>query len=139
MKKTKSKPKTRELAVRKTPIARYEPPPPPPRYDRHDGAPGLDPQTRHTLLELSDSVKQFKNLESRIAELSTDVRIAENRVSETPDAWWHHLQFSLTTLQKEFKDRIPVLERQYANMELLLSRMDRLEAKINELEASLKK
>lgn len=138
--KTRPKPTTRELAVRKTrPVSTYEPPPPPPRYRYDDGAPALDAQTRHTLTELAESVKTFKNLEARITDLSIDVRKAENRIVETPDAWWHHLKVSISALQKEFKDRIPTLELQCANqetrMEYVLARMERLEQRIKQLEA----
>jgi hypothetical protein len=133
-----SKPKTRELAARKAKpeFTRYEPPPPPPRY-QYDPAPGLDPQTRHALVDLAAQVKSFKTLESRVAALAIDVRKAENRIADTPDAWWHHLQVSISTLQKEFRDRVPALERQYANVEFIVSRMDRLEEHVKKLQASI--
>src|SRR5262249_48348188 len=126
---TKAKPKSKELVKRKADVyrpPRYEPPPPPPRY-QYEPSPGLDPQTRHILVNLEQQVKQFQNIESRVTELAIQVRRAENQASNIPETWWHQLQVSIATLQKEFRDRVPMLERQYANMEFIMDRMKRLE------------
>lgn len=110
----------------------YQPPPLAPRgYNR---APALDPETRNALVTLEGQVKQFINLEERIDELADQVKAAENQASNVPESWWHQLQASISTLQKEFKDRVPLLERQYAIVENVISRMDRMEKRMEEIE-----
>lgn len=129
--------KTKALVTRK-PVRKkvevYQPPPLAPRgYNR---APALDPQTRSVLVNLEQQVKQFINLEERIDELADQVKAAENKAANVPEAWWRQLQFSISTLQTEFKARVPLLERQYAIVENVISRMDRLEQRMDKLEGT---
>lgn len=88
-------------------------------------------------MTLESQVSEFRNLESRIADLSIRVRNAENHSATNPETIWHRLQVSISNLQKEFNDRVPALERHYNNVELLISRMDRLEEKLNLLQSQL--
>lgn len=141
-KDTKTKPKSKQLVKRKAqPVyqpSQYVPPPPPPRY-QYDPAPALDPQTRHVLVNLEQQVKTFANLEGRVTDLVIQVRRLEKETANVPETWWHQLQVSISALQREFKDRVPALERQYANMEFVMDRMQRLEDRMENVVAHLEK
>jgi DNA repair ATPase RecN len=134
--KTRKKPTAQSLAVavRKTQskLAQWQPPPPPPSY-QYPASPEFDPKTRHALVDLAQKVTEFENVADRVRQLGLQVTKAENRINETPDQWWHHLQFAISTLQEEFRKRVPTLERNYENMELLAARMERLEKQFEEL------
>lgn len=118
----------------------YYPPPPPASYKNFVQAPGLDPQTRHALVQLEENVKQFRNLEERIHGLKAHVIDLENGLinATATDTWWERLHFTVTTLQKEFHDRMALLERSFDAVQNLAARMDRLEKRIEALEALAK-
>jgi hypothetical protein len=134
----KTKPPTKALATTRPTKPKWVPPPPPASY-QYASTPSIDPQTRHALVMLAEQVKTFENVEDRVKDLARAVTKIENARSETPDGWWHQLRVSISTLQKDFRDRIPPLEQQYANFELLVSRIDRLEVKIERLEKKITK
>lgn len=111
-------------------------PPPPRRTHQFVEAPGLDPQTRQVLVQLEERVQTFHNLEDRINELAQLATAAEKEIKNATidETWWQRLQFAVTTLQKEFHDRVGLLERSFDAVQNLVSRMDRLEKRMNEFE-----
>lgn len=118
----------------KKPIA-YQPPPERATH-RFVQAPGLDPQTRQVLVHLEERVKTFHNLEDRIDELASLVTDIENHIKNATieETWWQRLQFAVTALQKEFHDRVGLLERSFDAVQNLVCRMDRLEKRMNDFE-----
>ena len=100
-------------------------------------APELDPHTRHVLVTLAESVKEFQNLEERIAEASIAVRRLENQAANTPEGYWNQISHTLNMLQREFRERVPPLERQAGNQEHMLNRMDRLAERMDRLEKAV--
>lgn len=125
----KTKPKTRSAIA-------YQPPPERGSYKGFVEAPGLDPQTRQVLVHLEQHVHQFRNLEERIHGLKAHVIDLENGLTNATatDTWWERLQFTVTTLQKEFHDRMGLLDRSFDAVQNLVARMDRLEKRIEALE-----
>lgn len=130
----KQKPATKALArTRPSQVPRYEPPPPPPSY-QYERSPGLDPHTRHLLVNLETQVREFSNVRDRVADLQIAARKLENQLADNvPEQWWRQLQFQLSSLDAEFKARVPALERNYSSMEFLVARMTRLEAEVTDL------
>lgn len=96
-------------------------------------APELDPQTRHALVTLSESVESFRNLQERIAQLASQLTRIENRAAEAPEAHWRSMQHSLTLLQRDFRERITAVERDVTNIEMIMSRIAKLEKAVEEL------
>ena len=130
-----TKPKTKALAKRDSAPEKYLPPARRPSYDEgfNNPAPALDPQTRHALVTLEERVRTFDNLEDRIQKLLRRVREAEKVTVDLPEPAWHQLQFSMSTLQKEFRERVPPIERHFDDLKLMLARLERLEAKVEQL------
>lgn len=136
----KRKPQQQALAKRSNSKWNYAPSRRPASFKDMRGAvaPELDPQTRHALVTLSESVDSFRNLEERIAQLAGQVTQVENKAAETPAAHWRSMQHTISILQRDFRERITAVERDAANIEMIVSRMDRLEKIVEELQASHK-
>ena len=93
---------------------------------------------RELKYKIQEMAQTLKFMENDLAQIREQYRKVEILLATNPEAMWHSQQFTIQLLQKEFRDRVPPLEKESENMRHLSARMDRLETRLESIEALLK-